>query len=374
MTNIQGKLQRKQNAPYTIFIDRDFSKGIIRFLKTKFPKSACVIITDNKVRKLYGEKLLRLLRKNGKKVFLFSVPPGERSKSQKCKTIIEEKMLRLRLDRQTVVIALGGGVLGDLAGFIAATYMRGIPYLQVPTTLLAIVDSSIGGKTGIDTRQGKNLIGAFWQPEAVFIGLQCLDTLPQEQFKNGLVEAVKMFATSDAPSFHYVEKNIDALLGRNRKVVTTVVKNAIKIKARIAARDERESGERMILNFGHTVGHALEKTSKYKILHGYAVALGILVEAGVSQSIGKLREPDSLRLRKILIDKIGISLKPLRTYKTREIMKSVGSDKKVLNGKPHYVLLRRIGEVHMQKNKFAHPVKDTIVADVVKKLKLTGKI
>ncbi|MDP9249649.1 MAG: 3-dehydroquinate synthase [bacterium] len=373
MTNIPVKLKTKPSAPYTIFIGRDFGKSISGFLKKNFSESACVIITDNKVRKLYGEKLQRLLGKNGRTVFLFSIPSGETSKNQKYKTIIEQKMLRLRLDRQTVIVALGGGVPGDLAGFIAATYMRGIPYIQVPTTLLAMVDSSIGGKTGIDTPQGKNLIGALWQPEAVFIGLECLRTLHLEQFKNGLVEAVKMFATSDSRSFNYVEKNIAALLGRDEQTVKIVVKNAIRIKVRIVARDERENGERMTLNFGHTIGHALEKISKYKILHGYAVAAGMLVEAGAAQSIGLLPASDYLRLRKLLVGRMGVSLKPL-TYRTGQIMTSVGNDKKAVKGRPRYVLLKKIGEVQVEKNRFAHPVKDAVVDEVLRKIKLTAKI
>jgi 3-dehydroquinate synthase len=374
MSSIKVKLKTKPDRQYTIFVERDFSTRISWFLKHRFPKSACVIITDSTVRKLYGEKLHSLLRKEGRKVFIFSVPPGEASKSQKHKTIIEQKMLQLRLDRRTVVIALGGGVPGDLAGFIAATYMRGIPYLQVPTTLLSMVDSSIGGKTGIDTPQGKNLIGAFWQPEAVFIGLDCLETLSQEQFKNGLVEAIKMFATSDSLSFKYVEKNIDALLRRGRKAVEIVVKNAIKIKARVVGRDEREGGERMVLNFGHTIGHALEKISKYKILHGYAVALGMLVEAGVAEQTGKLPKADRLRLEDILIGKMGIKPAYLRATQIRAIINNVGGDKKAVDGMPRYVLLERIGSVYAPKDRFVHPIKDRIVVEILREIKLADKI
>src|SRR3989344_9560185 len=201
MKHIKMKLNNMNHDSCHIFFESDSFKHITNFLEKEFPESACVIITDKTVEKLYGKELRALIKKgirnNARKVFLFSISPGEKSKNQKYKTIIEEKMLKLRIDRHSVIIALGGGVVGDLAGFIASTYMRGISYIQVPTTLLAMVDSSIGGKTGIDTRQGKNLIGAFWQPEAVLFRLQCLGTLPQEQFKNGLVEAVKMFATSD---------------------------------------------------------------------------------------------------------------------------------------------------------------------------------
>ena len=309
MKKINVKLKTKALISYPIFIDCDFSERIAVFLKKEFPESACVIITDGTVRKLYGEKLLRLLKKTDRKVFLFTVAQGERSKNQKNKTAIEEKMLRLRLDRKTVIIALGGGVPGDLGGFIAATYMRGIPYVQIPTTLLAMVDSSIGGKTGIDTPQGKNLIGAFWQPQAVFIGLNCLTTLPQKHLKNGLFEAIKMFATSDAASFRNVGKNIGALLNRNTKILTQVVRSAVEIKSGFISRDEHESGERMTLNFGHTIGHALERLSGYRMLHGYAIALGMLAEAGMARELGILEARDFLRLRSVLVDKMKLDPK-----------------------------------------------------------------
>lgn len=370
MKPLKIQLNKVKNQSYSIFIERDFSKPIRNFLQKEFPKSTCVIITDETVKKLYGEKLFILLKKNGRKVFLLSIPDGELSKNQKNKTIIEEKMLKLHIDRQAVIIALGGGVVGDLAGFIAATYMRGIPYIQVPTTLLAMVDSSMGGKTGIDTPQGKNLIGAFWQPRAIFIDLKCIESLSHKQFKNGLVEAVKMFITSDLKSFNYVEKNIDSLLDKEAEVIKKVVKNAMQIKTRIVGRDEREDGERMILNFGHTIGHSLEKLSQYKMLHGYAVALGIIIESRFSVDAGKLSESDYLRIKRLLVDKIGIDLKELRAYKAEEILNHTKNDKKTKSGKSQYVLLKKIGEVYANKNIFVHHIKDTAVVRVLKKIKL----
>lgn len=371
---IKIKINNVKDCSYPIFIESDSFKHIVNFLGKKFPESACVIITDKTVEKLYGEKLRALLKKSGRKVFLFSIPPGEKSKNQKNKTIIEEKMLKERIERQSVIIALGGGVVGDLAGFIAATYMRGISYIQVPTTLLAMVDSSFGGKTGINTAQGKKLVGSFWQPEAVFIDFKYLETLSQKQFINGLIEAVKMFITSDATSFSYAEKNIGKLLGRNRQVIKNVVKNAILVKAPIVEKDERDTGERAILNFGHTIGHAFEKLGKYKILHGYAVALGVIVEAGISLSIGQLKQSDYLKIKEFMADKIGIDLKYFRAYKPKEIIDNMKSDKKNKNGKPHYVILKEIGKVNTQNNTFAHPIENATVVRVLKKIKLENKI
>ncbi len=348
-------------------------KDIKIFLRKKFPDSTRVIITDHIVKKLYGEKLRALLQQGGHKVFLFSVPAGEQSKNQKYKTMIEEAMLEARIDRQSIIVALGGGVVGDLAGFIAATYMRGIPYIQVPTTLLSMVDSSIGGKTGIDTPQGKNLIGAFWQPQAIFVDLKFTEKLSQKQYIDGLLEAIKIFITSDAKNFAYAEKNIDSLLARDRKVLARVVKNAIRLKTNIVARDEKENGERMILNFGHTIGHALEKSSRYKMTHGHAVGLGVIVESRLSMEVGKLAPKDYSRIAELLIGKMGVEPNILQTYQTKEILEKTKNDKKRKDGQTRFVLLEKIGKVKVKKNTFAHPVSDTIVARVLAKVKLAKR-
>ena len=192
-----------------------------------------------------------------------------------------------------------------------------------------------------------------------------MESLPQKQFNSGLIEAVKMFMTSDADSFLFVEKNIDKLLKRNQQVIKNVVTSAIQIKARIVERDERESGERMILNLGHTIGQAFEELSQYKILHGYAVALGIIVEAGLAVDIGKLKESDYLRIERFMVNKIGIDLKYLRAYKPAEILNHTKNDKKTKNEKPHFVVLKEIGKAHSQKNIFAFPVPDTTVVRVL---------
>ncbi len=370
MKDIEIKLNKIHQNSYFIFTAYKSFKRISEFLRKNFPNSSYVIITDQIVEKLYGEKLFQIIKRSGKKTLLFSVPSGERSKSQKYKTILEEKMLENHIDRHAVIIALGGGVVGDLAGFVAATYMRGISYIQVPTTLLAMVDSSIGGKTAIDTPQGKNMIGAFWHPRAVFVDLKFLESLPQKQFINGLIEAVKMFMTSDRKSFLYVERNIDMLLKKDKRIIKNVILNALKTKARVVERDEREVGERMILNFGHTIGHALENLSKYKILHGYAVALGVIVEARLAVNNGKLREEDFLRIRRLLVNKMGIELKYLRSYKWREILNHSKNDKKTKNGKPHYVILKEIGKVYREKDKFAHPISDMAVRQSLKEITL----
>lgn len=346
-----------------------------------------MIITDKTTKKLFGLKLAKNLSRQKIKTILLSVPDGESSKTQKFKTYLEQEMLKARCDRQTVILALGGGVVGDLAGFVAATYMRGIPYIQLPTTLLAMVDSSLGGKTGIDTPQGKNLIGAFWQPLAVAADVNCLKNLPQKQLINGLFEAIKKFLTSDAETFTFMEKHLNRVIARRsaaddeaisskkkiastyakpsadksdalamtleKKVLTEIIGRAIKIKTAVFGRDEKETGERMVLNFGHTIGHALEKLSLYKIPHGYAVGMGMLAEAKIALNLGILPASDFRRIEEI-INLLGINTKMINKWKTANIIKQTLMDKKSKNGKARYVLLEKIGKAHVKNNQFAH--------------------
>ncbi len=245
-----------------------------------------VIITDHHVKKLYGDALLEKLLQRGFQAQLLSFRAGEKSKNSRVKERLEGEMLRHQCGRNTMIVALGGGVVGDLAGFVAATYMRGIPYIQIPTTLLAMVDSSIGGKTAINTIYGKNLIGAFWQPTAVIADLNFLTTLSQEQMINGLMEAIKIFLTNDRDQFFFVQEHLAQLLIPDLGLLEGVVIKAVEQKMALVHKDEKESGERMILNFGHTIGHAMEQVSQYKIMHGYAVGLGILVELKISELLG----------------------------------------------------------------------------------------
>ncbi len=328
-----------------------------------------VVITDHTVRKLYGENLNQNLQEQGYKTVLLSFPAGEKSKNQAIKSQLEERMLRQRCNRNTLCIALGGGVVGDLTGFIAATYMRGIPYLQIPTSLLAMVDSSVGGKTAIDTPYGKNLIGAFWQPKAVIADLHCLTTLPSKQLIAGLVEAFKMFITSDVKSFSYAQKNLQKITALDNNLFQNIIYRAVKIKADVVAQDERESGLRMILNFGHTIGHAVEQLSNYKILHGYAVGLGILVEAKIAQLLGILSSAN-YEIIQTLMAKLGVRGHDLKKYDSAAIIQATQLDKKAKTGAARYVLLKNLGQVYHEKNSFAHPVEDAIVkaavAEVIK--------
>lgn len=305
-----------------------------------------VIIADNNTKKLYGKNLFNILKKQGYKVILLDFPAGEKSKNYVIKQNLEEKMLNHSCDRSTVCIALGGGVVGDLAGFIAATYMRGIDYIHIPTTLLAMVDSSLGGKTGINLAQGKNLIGAFWQPKAVVMDINCLETLDFKQIINGMMEILKIFLIGDKKSFYYFLKNIKKIINRDSEIIQKLILRAVKLKCNIVKKDEKENNIRKILNFGHTIGHAIEAASDYRIAHGEAVGLGMLVEAKISESLGLLNTVDFESIKNILLY-FGISNENEKlikyNIKSDIIIKKTKLDKKIVNKHVNYILLIGLG-------------------------------
>lgn len=352
-----------RSGSYDVVIGEGFLKNG-RLVGLLPPADRYVIITDSIVKKLYGLTLLRELRRRGLKVEMLSFPAGEKSKSQTVKTKLEYKLLKLGCGRDTLIIALGGGVTGDLAGFTAATYLRGVSYVQIPTTFLAMVDSSVGGKTAINTPYGKNMIGAFWQPQKVFVDLNYLDTLPRNHLINGLIEAVKMFLTSNRAMFRHVSGNLDGLLRKNKDILRKIIAEAVAVKARIVSRDPSETGERMILNFGHTVGHGLEFLSGFQLMHGFAVGLGILAEAKIAELLGYL-DAGEYREIKEFFTKLGVSHRPLKRIKAANLIKILAADKKARSGRPRYVILRRIGEAVKINGRFVLPVDDAILIKAI---------
>lgn len=358
MSCVNVKIPARAMTEYPIEMGEGLVNNITRWLPATYRKLA--IITDSNVKKYYGNVLLNDIKKRDVDAMMVSIPSGERSKNHRNKIRCEAALLKAQCGRDTVILALGGGVVGDMAGFVAATYMRGIPYIQIPTTLLAMVDSSVGGKTGIDTPQGKNLIGAFWQPKAVIIDINHLKTLPKKQFINGLIEALKMFLTHDKKHFNFAKKNIETIMALHPSHVKKIIKAAVTIKARVVNQDEKETNERMILNFGHTIGHALELASNYQLMHGYAVALGILVEAKISQLLGILDEKDFLTIE-TFFKVLNITGKALKKYSISSIFKAIKMDKKRNKDGVRYILLKKIGEIHRNKQEVAHRVPDDIV-------------
>lgn len=360
-------LPRPPAIVYPIFIRSDIMQHVSTWLPKSTTINKIVIITDHTVKKLYADKLFTVLKQYGYSVLLLAISSGEKSKNHLTKHRLQERMLRQHCGRDTLCIALGGGVVGDLTGFLAATFMRGIPFIQMPTTLLAMVDSSVGGKTSINAAHGKNLIGAFWQPQAVVADIHCLKTLPKQQLINGLIEAIKVFLTNDRSSFLYTQKNLSAILSGNEKALQKIVQRAVAIKAAVVEKDEKETNLRMVLNFGHTVGHAIEHLSHYKILHGFAVALGILVEAKISQLLGLISSKDFKSIAAIFAQ-LGIQTKPLKKFTAKQLLSAMQSDKKTAAGKVRYVLLKKIGQVYDSEGKYAHPVANDVVKQALLEL------
>lgn len=306
----------------------------------------CAVITDSNVAPHYADATIRALRQGGFVPKMVTIPAGEGSKSLKIVAECYDQLAAHRLERRSFVIALGGGVVGDLAGYVAATYLRGISLVQVPTTLLSQVDSSVGGKVGINLKAGKNLVGAFHQPKVVVCDLDTLSTLPAREYRAGFGEVIKYGLIKDAELFGRLEKELDDLLKRNPSKLINVVARCCAIKAEIVAADETENSLRKILNFGHTIGHAIETVFGYdKFLHGEAISIGQVAAAHLSARLTELDPKSVSRLRELL-ERAGLPVSVNLSPKQRDaLFDAMRLDKKVTAGEVKFVLASRIGEV-----------------------------
>lgn len=330
---------------YKIIIGRHILQNLGVELKSLNLSGQALVITHPLLKKLYGKTLEKSLVAQGFGVKFFEVAEGEESKSTKTFVALLEKIARHDVNKNIFVIALGGGVVGDLSGFVAAVYRRGVPYVQVPTTLLAQIDSAIGGKTAIDLPVGKNLVGAFYQPKLVFSDVELLATLDKRQIRNGLSEAVKYGVIADRRLFDYISRNVAKLLNSDAKVLEEIVYQCSRIKAKVVEQDEKETkGLRMILNFGHTVGHAIEAAGKFRVYqHGEAVALGMRVAGELSVRLKFLTAKEAAILGGVLSD-IGLPEK-ITGVKLPEMLNHMMHDKKFQSGKPRFVLATGLGSV-----------------------------
>ena len=306
----------------------------------------CAVITDSNVGKKFAKAAQKSLAASGFEPVLVTVPAGEKSKSLSVVEKCFDELAKHRLERKSFIVALGGGVVGDLAGFVAATYLRGIPFVQVPTTLLAQVDSSVGGKTGVNLKAGKNLVGAFYQPRLVLCDLDTLKTLPRREYVSGLAEVIKYGVIYDEILFAQLERNLPKLLARDEKTLRDVVARCCEIKADVVGQDETESGLRAILNFGHTIGHAIENSSGYgKFLHGEAISIGQVAAAKLSQKILGLPSGDVARIEKLFVQ-AGLPVKiKLDAARRKKLFAAMLLDKKVSGGEVKFVLAQKIGKV-----------------------------
>ncbi len=326
---------------YPICIDTDIDS-----VSGEWGGGHVLLVSDSHVAPLHAEAVRSVIERGGATVHLAVVPAGESSKSMGMVEMLCNEAVKAGLDRRDCVVALGGGVIGDLAGFVAASYLRGVRFVQVPTSLLAMVDSSVGGKTGVNLTVGKNLVGAFYQPERVAMSLALLETLPEREYVSGLAEVVKHGVIHDADFFATLEREQSAILRRDRDVVSEMVAQNCRIKADVVARDEREGGLRAILNFGHTLGHALETVCGYgTLLHGEAVAIGAVAAVRLSQRVAGLPAGDAARIIALLVSMgLPITLPDGVDASWEEVLPVMQADKKVRAGSIKWVLAERIGK------------------------------
>ncbi len=302
------------------------------------------IVADDRVAGMFGERLLASLKNSGVDAEMITFAAGEGNKNLNTVAELSSRLARLGFDRKDGLLALGGGVTGDITGFVAACYMRSIPFAQIPTTLLSQVDSSVGGKTGVDIPEGKNLVGAFYQPKSVYIDSRVLEQLPQSELLSGLAEVIKYGVIYDRDFFIFLERNVKNILALDLQVLEDVIAWCCKIKAAIVEADEKESDFRRILNFGHTIGHAVEAASGYKLAHGFAVAMGMVAVSELSVLKGILDPKEKERIKK-LVHEFGLPTVIPQEYDRASIHKYLLTDKKVISGKVFFVLPTKIGKV-----------------------------
>jgi 3-dehydroquinate synthase len=307
------------------------------------PSRTAAVVTNPTVGRLYLSQALTALRGGGFDAVAIEIPDGEEHKNLAWLTFVYDRLVEARLERTSPVVALGGGVIGDLAGFAAATFLRGVPFVQVPTTLLSQVDSSVGGKTGINHPAGKNLIGAFYQPRLVLIDIDTLATLPRREFLAGLAEVIKYGIILDADLFALVEQRLDAVLSLNDQLLGRIVHRCCALKAMVVQRDEREADYRSILNFGHTIGHAVERLTEYRrYLHGEAIAMGMTLAARISYFRKHCKQEIAHRIERLL-QQAGLPVELPPDIRATELKQAVESDKKVASGKVKFVCIEGLG-------------------------------
>lgn len=331
---------------YDILVGQDLISSVGGFLSRLVSSRTAVVVTHPSINKLYGGSLCAGLEQEGFRTITLEAPEGESSKSLRQAGKLYDRLIDAHCGRDTPLIALGGGVIGDLTGFVAATYLRGVPYIQVPTTLLSQVDSSVGGKTGVNHERGKNLIGAFYQPRMVAIDLDTLRSLPKDEFRAGLAEIIKYGIIEDAGLFAFLETNAEKILQQDRECLLHIIETSCSIKARVVEKDEKESRIRMILNFGHTIGHAIEALTSYsRFKHGEAVAIGMVYAARFSRNTG-LCADDVVQRIQALIQKFGFAIE-LPGFSPRQYIESMYLDKKAEDKKIRFVTVREIGSAEI---------------------------
>lgn len=349
-----------EKAPiYDIVIENSFDSLIDELSKFSIANKKLCIVTESNVDKFYGNEIFEILKPYAKEVIVFSFTAGEKSKHLQTVQKLYETLIENLFERSDMLLALGGGVVGDLTGFAASTYLRGIDFIQLPTSLLSQVDSSIGGKTGVDFNNFKNMVGAFYQPKLVYMNLSTLKTLPEKEYLSGLGEIIKHGLIKDKSYFSWIYDNSNEIKEKNLTVVEEMVVRSCYIKKDIVEKDPKEKADRALLNFGHTLGHAIEKLMNFSLLHGECVGIGCILASYISYNRGYLtkEEIDSINLvfHEFLLSDTRINLKP------EDIIEISKNDKKMENGIIKFILLNSIGDAYIDKTVSETELKNAII-------------
>ena len=338
-------VRKDGNFAYHIYLEDSFEQLPERIKELEPENRRICIVTDSNVQPLYGEQIQNLLKDCCKEVSVYTIPAGESHKNLDEIQKIYEHLILHKLDRQDILVALGGGVTGDMTGFAAATYLRGIRFVQIPTTLLAQVDSSIGGKTGVDFDQYKNMVGAFHQPSLVYMNIRSLLTLSEEQFSCGMGEILKHGLIRNGEYYEWVIDHMSEIEERDMDVLFRMVEESCRIKRSVVESDPTEKGERALLNFGHTIGHAIEKMKAFQLLHGQCVALGCIAAAHISWKRGLLSEDEFYEIRDM---NVGFGL-PISFdhLSSEDVVEATRHDKKMASGQIKFILLKGIGKAYI---------------------------
>ncbi|MBP3796545.1 MAG: 3-dehydroquinate synthase [Ruminococcus sp.] len=361
------ELKKVVDDTYDIEIGHSLEEKLVDDLKHGLTgKKRFAVITDSIVEGLYGRDIYEKIVAAGFSAELFVIPEGEKSKTRQMKEFLEDSMLEKGFRRDCAVIAVGGGVVTDLAGFVAGTFGRGVPFVNYATTLLAAADASVGGKTAVDTPLATNLIGMFNQPAKVYLDIDTWKTLPKVQISSGLAETIKHGCLGDKELFEYLEKNVDKVFEGDVEACEYIAQHNCEVKYKVVMQDERESGLREVLNLGHTVGRAIETVSDYKLFHGEAVSIGLVAQARLGEKYGFISTEDRKRVEDLL-DKAGLPVR-IPDYIDREVLvRKLYTDKKVRDGKLRFVFEKGIGEVvQFGENNFAKEIAEDEIRDIIK--------
>lgn len=367
MSRIVVRTPPRPALAYPVVVEAGGIERLPELLAEVAPASRYAVVADAVVADLVGVRVRDMLEGAGLAVDLVRFPAGEPHKTRESWGSVSDALVGRGVGRDGCILAVGGGVTGDLAGFVAATFMRGIACVQVPTTLLAMVDAAVGGKTGVDTPAGKNLVGSFHHPRAVLMDPRVLATLPDDQFRSGLAETVKHGAIADAAYLEWIRASAEALLARDEEALTRLITRSVEIKAEVVSEDPEEAGRRQILNFGHTLGHALEAWGGFLLPHGYAVGAGMVAAADLGESLGVTRAGTAQVLRDAL-GALKIPARPSGAVPPARILDLARRDKKVREQRPYYVLLEEIGVVaRSEAEGWSFPIDDARVAEVLER-------